>query len=94
VLRVVAHVVLVEEFLQLVEQLFIQRRRTADRQRQSVADQRPAFRERAQLAAARAVDADPVLGGDFPEIHRLLGQADGLVEKGAPQAEAGALYIG
>ena len=73
-----------------LHELLVERRRTADRQRQAVDDEGIAFGEPAKFLAERAADVDPVLRRDFHEIdvgRRIRHQ---LVCDRPPQAEAGA----
>src|ERR1700722_5286073 len=91
VFAVLRDAVLVEQTADLVQQRFIERRGTAQRQRQSVAHERVTFCIRTQCLAEFAADVDPVLRRHLEEIDVRIRRFLQRTQQGPPQAESGAL---
>src|SRR5579885_274192 len=84
--------VVVEETTDLVQQGLVERRRTAERQRQTVAYERVAFGEGSERAAELAADVDPVLGRDLEEVDRRVRGVLQRAQQGPPQTESRTVY--
>src|SRR5690606_10454694 len=70
-----------------VQEGFVERVRSTDRQRQSVTDQRIALAGRGKALAEAATDAKPVLRRDLHEIEGAAVAVEQRAQQGPPQTE-------
>ena len=91
-LGVAQDVVGVQELLDGLEQRPVERRRSPERQRQPVANERKALGQGAERASITSADVDPVLGGHLEEVDTLgdLVIRDELGHEGSPQPQPSA----
>ncbi len=73
VFGVSAEVVFIKQALESLQKGFVQRGRTADRERQAVGAKRVALGEMPELLAELAADADPVFRCDLEKIDTVPG---------------------
>ncbi|SVJ78745.1 Uncharacterised protein [Klebsiella pneumoniae] len=77
---------LLDETLDRAQQRHVQRGVATEVERQTMAEERQALGQLAELAAETAADADPVLRGDFEEVDPALVAGAERLQQRATQA--------